>query len=276
MATPPERLRVGRLTKPHGLKGAVKLELYTDDPARRFTPGATFSLQVPETSPWFGKTLTLRELRWFNGLPVAFFEEFADRTAAETAIRAILWIDMAESEPAEPNAWYDHELVGLHVYRGTEHLGEVAHVDHMPAQDLLSVRYHGREVLVPFVAAIVPEVDIAAGRLYVTPPAGLFEEIPEPPVPEPSDPETPDPEPPVPEPPVPEHLPPQPIPSNSQPCGSTLSLSFRRTSMCSLCRFSGEPVTLASSTSASTTSGTPPPTVTGPPTTRPTAGERAW
>jgi 16S rRNA processing protein RimM len=61
--SPSARLRVGRLTKAHGLKGALKLELFTDDPERRFVPGASFSLQVPAESPWHGQSLTLTELR---------------------------------------------------------------------------------------------------------------------------------------------------------------------------------------------------------------------
>ena len=67
-APPPgtTQLRVGRLLKAHGLKGALKLELFTDEPERRFVPGATFSLQVPTSSPWHGKTLELTELRWYN------------------------------------------------------------------------------------------------------------------------------------------------------------------------------------------------------------------
>ncbi len=60
------RLRVGRLTKAHGLKGAIKIELYTDEPEKRFVPGARFSLQVPESSPWHGKSIELTELRWYN------------------------------------------------------------------------------------------------------------------------------------------------------------------------------------------------------------------
>jgi 16S rRNA processing protein RimM len=176
----PQQLRVGRLTKAHGLKGAIKLELYTDDPERRFVPGAEFSLQVPETSPWHGKHLTIRELRWYNGHPVGFFEGVDDRTAAESLVKAILWVDQPADEEAEPDAWYDHQLVGLAVIRDGEKVGEVVHVDHLPAQDLLVVKAGGREVMVPFVSAIVPEVDIAAGTLTVTPPAGLFEELPEP------------------------------------------------------------------------------------------------
>ena len=175
------QLRVGRLVKAHGLKGALKLELYTDDPDGRFVPGATFTLQVPESSPWHGKTLTVREFKWMNSHPVAFFEDVDDRTAAESVVRAILWIDQdAEAETPEDDAWYDHQLVGLDVVRDGDVVGRVVRVDHLPAQDLLIVRAaNDSEVLVPFVKAIVPEVDVAAGRVVVTPPAGLFEELPD-------------------------------------------------------------------------------------------------
>lgn len=175
-------LRVGRLTKPHGLKGGLKLELFTDNPELRFVPDAQFHLQVPEDSPWFGRTITMRELRWFNESPVGFFDEVGDRTAAESIVRAILWIDesvVAGSE--EENAWYNHELVGLDVVRERadgefEKLGVIAEVQHFPAQDLLAVTTASGTVLVPFVEAIVPSVDIEAGVVRVTPPAGLFED----------------------------------------------------------------------------------------------------
>ncbi|WP_136709414.1 ribosome maturation factor RimM [Agromyces sp. H66] len=173
------QLRVGRLTKAHGLKGALKLELYTDDPERRFVPGAEFSLQVPADSPWHGRHLRLRELRWYNGHPVGFFEGVDDRTAAESLVKAILWVDHVDQEAPEPDAWYDHQLVGLTVLRDGEKVGEIAHVDHLPAQDLLIVKTRSGEVMVPFVAAIVPEVDLEAGTVTVTPPAGLFEELPD-------------------------------------------------------------------------------------------------
>lgn len=173
------QLRVGRLVKAHGLKGALKLELYTDEPERRFTPGATFTLQVPTSSPWHGKPLTIREFKWMNSHPVAFFEGVDDRSAAEELVRAILWIDEdASAAPAEEDAWYDHQLVGLDVVRDDVVVGRVARVDHFPAQDLLIVAVGEREVLVPFVRAIVPEVDVPGGRVVVTPPAGLFEDLP--------------------------------------------------------------------------------------------------
>ncbi|MGI9824039.1 ribosome maturation factor RimM [Agromyces sp. Marseille-Q5079] len=174
---PRTQLRVGRLTKAHGLKGAIKLELYTDDPERRFVPGAEFSLQVPASSPWHGKHLVLRELRWYNAIPVGFFDGVDDRTAAEGLLKAILWVENVDQEEDEPDAWYDHQLVGLDVVRDGAKVGEVVRVDHFPAQDLLIVRTPDREVMVPFVQAIVPEVDLAAGTVRVTPPPGLFEDV---------------------------------------------------------------------------------------------------
>ena len=174
------QLRVARLTKAHGLKGAIKLELYTDDPARRFTPGAIFSLQVPTSSAWHGKTLELIELKWYNLQPVAFFKDVPDRTTAETLIKAILWIDQDLAEKTdEEDAWFDHQLVGLRVLRDGTEVGTVAQIDHFPSQDLLTVSTASGDVLVPFVKAIVTSVDVAAGTLTVDPPLGLFEELPD-------------------------------------------------------------------------------------------------
>ncbi len=170
------QLRVGRLVKAHGLKGGLKVELYTDDPDRRFTPQASFALQVPDESPWHGKRLQLAELRWYNGHPVGFFVGVDDRTAAESLVKAILWVDQDPAEEAGDDAWWDHQLIGLDVVRDGETVGVIDRLEHMPAQDLLVVAVGEREVLVPFVRAIVPEVDIARRRVVVSPPQGLFEE----------------------------------------------------------------------------------------------------
>lgn len=173
------QLRVGRLLKAHGLKGALKVELYTDEPEKRFVPGAVFTLQVPVGSPWHGRTLTLVELRWYNQAPVAFFEGVGDRAAAESLVKAILWVDKPTGElPDEQDAWYDHQLVGLRIFRDGADIGRLARVDHLPAQDLLAIETGDTEVLLPFVQAFVPTVDLAAGTVVITPPAGLFEELP--------------------------------------------------------------------------------------------------
>jgi len=172
------KLRVGRFLKAHGLKGAIKLELYTDSPNERFVPGAVLELQVPEESPWFGKSVTVSELKWFNSSPVLFLKDVADRTQAESLIKAILLVEQPlDVSPQEPDAWYDHQLAGLKVVRDGAEIGTLLRVEHMPAQDLLVIKTEEGEVLLPFVKAFVPKVDIQAGVIEITPPGGLFEQI---------------------------------------------------------------------------------------------------
>jgi 16S rRNA processing protein RimM len=172
------KLRVGRLLKAHGLKGAIKLELYTDSPNERFVPGAVLELQVPQESPWFGKTVTVSELKWFNSSPVLFLKDVSDRTQAESLIKAILLVEQPlDVSPQEPDAWYDHQLAGLKVVREGVEIGTLLRVEHMPAQDLLVIKTEDAEVLLPFVKAFVPKVDVQAGVIEITPPGGLFEQI---------------------------------------------------------------------------------------------------
>ncbi|MCF8547062.1 MAG: ribosome maturation factor RimM [Microbacteriaceae bacterium] len=174
---PESGLRVGRLLKAHGLKGAIKLELYTDDPALRFVPGSVYTLQVPDESPWVGKTITLKELKWYNDQAVVFLDGIDDRDAAESLVKAILWVDEdQDSRPVEEDAWYDYQLIGLTVRRNGHAVGTISRVDHFPSQDLLIVDTGDAEVLVPFVKAIVTGVDIEAGTMDIDPPIGLFED----------------------------------------------------------------------------------------------------
>ena len=120
----------------------------------------------------------MKELRYYNQSPVLFLENVEDRTAAETLIKAILLVNAdAEVLPEEPDAWYDHQLIGLKVIRDDVEIGEVVRVDHLPAQDCLAVKTATDEVLLPFIKAFVPTVDIAKGQVIITPPGGLFEEV---------------------------------------------------------------------------------------------------
>jgi 16S rRNA processing protein RimM len=136
-------------------------------------------LQVPESSPWFGKSVKVTELRWYNAQPVLFLEGVTDRTQAESLIKAILLVEQDLTEvPNEPEAWYQQQLVGLKVIREGVQVGTVLRVEDYPAQDMLIIKTtDDREVMVPFVKAIVPEVNIEEQYISVTPPAGLFEEL---------------------------------------------------------------------------------------------------
>ena len=135
---------------------------------------------MPDTSPWFGKTVTVKELRYYNQSPVLFLDESEDRTSADSLVKAILLVNAdIETLPTEPDAWYDHQLVGLRVIRDGAEIGKVVRVDHLPAQDCLAIETSAGEVLLPFLKIFVPTVDVAKGEVTITPPGGLFEELPE-------------------------------------------------------------------------------------------------
>lgn len=172
---------VGRIGKAHGIKGEVSVDLRTDEPDRRFKVGSVLRTQVPSGGAPHGPgrptTLTVRSTRWHQSRLLVTFEEVRDRNLAEAARGLLLAVDVDPSEsPEDPEEFYDHQLVGLRVETtaGAE-VGELAEIVHGPAQDLLSVRAgDGREILVPFVTRLVPEVDLAGGRVVVEDLPGLL------------------------------------------------------------------------------------------------------
>lgn len=162
---------VARVGKAHGLRGEVTVQVLTMDPDERFVPGATFMTEPPAAGP-----LVLRSARDNNGILLLGFEGTVDRTGAES-LRGIKLLADVLADTGEEEAWFERDLVGLRAVTvdGVE-VGEVMALDSRPAQDLLVVRLNdGREALVPFVTAIVPEVDIEGGRLVLDPPPGLLD-----------------------------------------------------------------------------------------------------
>jgi len=121
--------------------------------------------------------LTLASVRDHNGTLLLGFDEVADRTAAEALRGALLEADVPD-DTDEPDAWYDHQLIGLRVVDPDGGaLGEVVALEHPPAQDLLVVRRpDGERRLVPFVSALVPTVDVAGGVVVVDAPPGLLDD----------------------------------------------------------------------------------------------------
>jgi 16S rRNA processing protein RimM len=163
---------VGRIGRPHGVRGEVTVEVRTDDPDLRFTPGAVLRTDPPERGP-----ITIAGVHWHSGTLLLRLEGVDSREAAEAVRNTELLVDVADlPEIEDPDSFYDHQLVGLTARLPDESvLGEVAAVRH-EAQDLLVVRRpEARELLVPFVAAIVPTVDVAGGFVVVDPPEGLLD-----------------------------------------------------------------------------------------------------
>ena len=177
---------IGRIGRPHGVKGEVSVEVRTDEPARRFADGVVLGTRTPQGvapsgPPHCPATLTVQRTRWHQDRLLVTFAELADRTAAEVVRGLSLVTDVDLSEvPDDPEEYYDHQLVGLAaVTTDGAPVGEVTDVIH-GAQDLLALRTpDGREVLVPFVAALVPVVDVPGGRLEVADRPGLLTPLPD-------------------------------------------------------------------------------------------------
>ncbi|EKU46962.1 MULTISPECIES: ribosome maturation factor RimM [Brevibacterium] len=162
-------LVVARLGKPHGIRGEFTVEVRTDRPDERLVPGMTYA-----TDPDIGE-LTLTSARWHRDRLLLAFDEVPDRTRAEE-IRNTLLLAEQDDEADDEEAWLLDDLIGLKAFVGDEQVGEIVDVTNGTAQDLLHLRHtDGHEVLIPFVTEIVPEVDTDAGRIALTPPAGLLD-----------------------------------------------------------------------------------------------------
>lgn len=187
-------VQIGRVIKPHGVRGEIVVDATTDMPEERFAVGSVL------TGKQSGRehTLTVKSIRPHQGRFLIFFEEITDRTAAES-LRGVRFF---AAPIEEDEAFYDHQLEGLRVltcgdvdeetaharaYEGAQpepvDVGQVTGVQHTPAGQLLEVLIDaeaelptaGNTILIPFRQAIVPIVDLDNEAIVVTPPEGLLE-----------------------------------------------------------------------------------------------------
>ena len=143
----------------------------TDFPDVRFAPGTEFP--VPGV-----RSLRVADVRWHSGTLLVRFDGVADRNGAAALTGIELTVDRADLPPLDdPDEFHDHQLVGLRaeLADGTA-VGTVREVLHGPGGELLVLsREELPDALVPFVREIVPEVDLAGGRVVLTPPDGLLD-----------------------------------------------------------------------------------------------------
>lgn len=172
-----ERLRVARIGKPHGIRGEVTVQLFTDDPETRLGPGAQL-IREPgrNTQDTTTTALTVASQRWNKTICLLGFDQIGDRNAAEALRGSILHVEAAE-EPGDDDQWYSHQLEGLTCLDAQgKPLGTVVELITGEAQDLLVVQpAEGDEVLVPFVDQLVPEIRTEDRIIRLDPPTGLFD-----------------------------------------------------------------------------------------------------
>ncbi|ALG13028.1 ribosome maturation factor RimM [Kibdelosporangium phytohabitans] len=165
---------VGRVAKAHGIRGELAVEVRTDSPEQRFAVGSVVAARLRDGS---SRPLTLATIRTHGERLLVTFDEVPDRNGAEALRGALLLADTDALPPTDdPDEFYDHELEGLSaVLTDGTVVGVVREVVHSPAGELLAVDQDGREILVPFVREIVPEVDTAGRRVVLDPPEGLLD-----------------------------------------------------------------------------------------------------
>jgi 16S rRNA processing protein RimM len=163
------RVTVGRIGRPHGIRGEVTVEVLTDEPDERFASGAAVFVGDDVRH-------VLRS-HWHSGRLLLTFEGVDDRNAAELLRGSLITVDRPDDEQPDDGAFYDNTLIGCSVFLVTgESVGEVTDVVHLPAHELLTVRTpQGSDAYIPFVSEIVPEVDVDRRRVVIDPPPGLLD-----------------------------------------------------------------------------------------------------
>ena len=165
------QVTVGRIGRPHGIRGDVVVGVRTDEPELRFARGSLLDTDPADVGP-----LTVAAIKWHSGELLVRFEGIGDRDAAAELRGTWLTVDSATiAPPADPDEFRDADLVGLSVRTldGTP-VGTVDDVLHS-GQDVLVIKSpDGRDIMIPFVKPLVPEVDVPGGYLAINPPEGLL------------------------------------------------------------------------------------------------------
>ena len=171
----PESVAVGRVLRPHGVRGEVAVQVLSDVPGR-FDPGSRV-VGVREGAP--PVTLTVAASRPHKTGAVVRFEGFEDPDQAGELRGLDLEVPRSQVPPAPPGTYYQYELLGClcrhQGEEGEELLGRVVEVVEDGGGLMLIVAGEGRRVPVPFVQAFLREVDVEAGRIDLALPPGFLE-----------------------------------------------------------------------------------------------------
>src|SRR5262249_47652900 len=188
---------VGRIARPHGIRGQVVVNLETDFPHERFQVGAEFFVKrsplerpegrsLPKTTVGDGlqavpeqavpERLVIATVRFHNERPIIGFEGVGDIDAASVLAGSELRIPVEQLATLPPDMFYRHDLVGCAVSAADgSNIGTVTEVEGTLGGSRLVVTTSRGEVLVPLAAAICRSIDVAGKRIVIEPPEGLLD-----------------------------------------------------------------------------------------------------
>jgi 16S rRNA processing protein RimM len=167
----PSFVVTGRVIKPFGVLGWVKVEILTTNPLR-FQTGNTFVLEGKER----GERLLLEEARESPGALLVKFQGLENREQADKLSGRMLMVTPEEVGEAPPESVWEHQLLGMEVFtRAGRRLGEVTEVMETGANDVLVVQGE-KECLIPMISEVIAEIDLQRGTITIEPLPGLLEE----------------------------------------------------------------------------------------------------
>lgn len=167
----PERVAVGRVLRPHGIRGEIVVEVLSDVPDR-LAPGRTL------IASWQGRpsrNLTVEAQRPHKSGALVRFAGIDDRDRAEELRDALLEVDRSQVPAAPEGTYYWYQLLGCRCRVAGEDLGEVTDLLEDGGGLLLVVSGGERQVPIPFVRSFLKEVDVERGRIELDLPEGLLE-----------------------------------------------------------------------------------------------------
>ncbi|MBN2005289.1 MAG: 16S rRNA processing protein RimM [Anaerolineae bacterium] len=158
----PRYLVVGRILRPHGVRGELRAEILTDYPQHL---AEVHTLYVGDDY----QPYTLQAVRFHQNVMLLTLKDCADRDAAEGLRGALVSIAIKDAVPLEEDEYYHFQLVGLQVVGDEgEALGEIVEVFTAPgANDVYVVHGSRGEILLPAISEVVKHIDVEAKRMVV-------------------------------------------------------------------------------------------------------------
>ena len=166
----PHFLAVGRISRPHGVQGEVRVELLTDHPERFEWLEAIY---VGEQNP---RLVPIESVRHHQGVVLLKLAGYPSRTEAELLRGELLQVLEADAVPLAEDEYYLFRLIGVAVYtEDGKHLGRLSEILETGANNVFVVEGEERQYLLPDIRDVVKEIDLESGRMTIHPMPGLLD-----------------------------------------------------------------------------------------------------